>query len=313
MSTETPAATVAEALESVKQWQTDAAARHEAELKEVDQELSSLQAAVQNLQQQIDALQSFKTELEAKSSDLGSEAGKREYQAIFDALRGQSARMGERDDQVVAAHKARLDDLPARLAQGDAAGDVAEYEQFKTAVEPTLQHLPDTYRDALLEVHAKKVAKVRKHVEAALEGPVEVTGDEVSVDVVYAIDAPEGSPELIIVVIPVAATVHQGWMEQAEGVQLWLAARVAQALYAAAASVGFVQAQALSGGHLELLAVEMELVGADAKIVDALKKELDQVASSPELKAARVSVTAAALDIDTLLPPEDEEEPNDAD
>jgi len=312
MSKEAPAATVAEALDAVKQWRSDASARQDAELKEVDQELESLEAAVQNLQQQIDALQSFKTELKAKSGDLDKESGTREYQAIFETLQAQAKGMGERDAQVVSARKARLDDLPARLASGDAADDVAEYEQFKSAVEPTLKHLPDSYRDALLEVHHKKVAKVKKHVSAALAGPVEVTGDVVKVDVVYAIDAPEGEPELIIVVVPVAAEVHQGWTDQPEGTQLWLAARVAQALYGAAASVGFVQAQALSGGHLDLLAIEMELVGAETKIGDALRDRLGVLGEAPELAAARIEVTAAELPIDTLLPPEDEE-PHDAD
>jgi len=312
MSTESPASTVAEALEAAQQWRTDSAARHDAELKEVEQELGSLQAAVQNLQQQIDALQSFKAELEAKTGELDAEGGQREYQAIFDTLQGQSKGMGERDDLVVAARKARLDDLPARLAAGDAAADVAEYEQFMSTVEPTLKHLPESYRDALLEVHAKKVAKVRGHVAAALDGPVEVTGAELGVDVVYAIDAPEGAPELIVVVVPVAAEVHQGWMEQPEGAQLWVAGRVAQALYEAAAKVGFVQAQALSGGHLDLLAVEMELVGADAKIADALRASLGALGNAPELIAAKVSVTATELPIDTLLPPEDDEEGTDA-
>ena len=312
MSTESPASTVAEALEAAQQWRTDSAARHDAELKEVEQELGSLQAAVQNLQQQIDALQSFKAELEAKTGELDAEGGQREYQAIFDTLQGQSKGMGERDDLVVAARKARLDDLPARLAAGDAAADVAEYEQFMSTVEPTLKHLPESYRDALLEVHAKKVAKVRGHVAAALDGPVEVTGAELGVDVVYAIDAPEGAPELIVVVVPVAAEVNQGWMEQPEGAQLWVAGRVAQALYEAAAKVGFVQAQALSGGHLDLLAVEMELVGADAKIADALRASLGALGNAPELIAAKVSVTATELPIDTLLPPEDDEEGTDA-
>jgi hypothetical protein len=308
MSTEQPAATVAEALAVVQQWRAESTARQEAELQEVDQEIASLQSAVENLQQQLHALQSFKTELAAKTSELDTDAAQREYRAIFATLQSQANALGERGTAVVAAQKARLDDLPARLAASDAAADVAEYEQFKANVEPTLKHLPDSYRDALLEVHQKKVAKVRRHVEAALSGPVEVTGEEVAVDVVYAIDAPEGTPELIIVVVPVADDVHTNWVNRSEGVQMWVAARVAQALYQAAHEVGFVQAQALSGGHLDLLAVEMELVGADTKIGDALRKHLANLGNSPELTAAKVKVSAQELPIDTLLPPEPEED-----
>lgn len=308
MSTEQPAATVAEALAVVQQWRSESTARQKAELEEVDQEITSLTSAVENLQQQLTALQSFKTELVAKTTDLDADAAQREYRAIFATLQSQAGQLGERGSAVVAAQKARLDDLPARMAESEAGPDVAEYEQFRANVEPTLKHLPDSYRAALLEVHEKKVAKVRRHVEAVMAGPVEVAGDEVVVDLVYAIDAPEGAPELIIVVVPIADDVHTDWVNRPEGVQMWVAARVAQALYQAAHDVGFAQAQALSGGHLDLLAVEMELVGADPSIGDALRKHLGSIGSAPELIAAHVKVAAQELPIDTMLPPETEED-----
>lgn len=306
MSTETPAATVAEALEQVNAWSADNTARHKAEVEEVDQEIASLQSAVQNLQQQLEALQTFRAELEAKAEATGVE--QQQYEAVFATLQAQANALGDRGAQVVAAQKARIDDLPARLAASSGSADVAEYEMFKKTIEPTLAGLPDSYKEALLAVHREKADKVRALVHEELSKPVEVTGDDVAVDLVYAIDAPEGAPELIIVVVPVAAEVHSDWVNRPEGVQMWVAARVAEALYRAAGSVGFTGAQALSGGHLGLLAVEMELIGADASIGAALREQLAGIGRAPELKAAKVKVEACELPIDTLLPPEDEED-----
>ena len=306
MSTQSPAKTVAEALEAVETWRSQEDARRLGELGEVAQEIQSLEAAMENLRQQLEALHTFQTELEAKGAELAAQADQRTYQGIFEVLQVQAAAVEQREREVLEASKAQAEKLPALLAEKGLAEVLQEYEQFKSAVEPTLQHLPDSYKAAILEVHHGQEAKLREAI-AEVGGAPKMEADELVADLVFAIDAPEGTPELLVVVVPVADSVQSRWVEREGGLQTDLAARVAEAIYRAAADVSFLGAQALSGGHLGLLAVELELVGADPSLAERLRQRLAAVAEAPELAAAGVRLLVREIDMDHLLPPEDEE------
>lgn len=306
MSTQSPPKTVAQALEAVESWRSEEDARRLKELGDVAQEIQSLEAAMENLRQQLEALQTFRTDLEAKGAELVAQADKRTYEGIFEVLQVQAAAVEQRETEGLAAAKEKHEKLPDLLAEAGLGDVLAEYEQFKSSVEPTLQHLPDSYKAAMLDVHHAQEAKIRKAI-AELGGTPVLEADPIAADLVYAIDAPEGTPELLVVVVPVADSVQSGWVEREGGLQTVLAARVAEAIYRASADVGFMGAQALSGGHLGLLAVELELVGADAGLADTLRQALAEVANAPELKASKVDLTVREIDMDHLLPPEDEE------
>jgi hypothetical protein len=306
MSTQSPAKTVGEALEAVESWRSEEDARRIGELGEVAQEIQSLEAAMENLRQQLEALHTFQTELEAKGSEIAAQVDQRTYQGIFEVLQMQAAAVEQREREGLEAAKARSERLPELIAERGLADVLKEYEQFKTAVEPTLKHLPESYKAAMLDVHHSQEAKLRAAI-AELGGAPDLPADELAIDLVYAIDAPEGAPELLVVVVPVADSVQSGWVDREGGLQTMLAARVAEAIYRAAADAAFMGAQALSGGHLGLLAVELELVGADASLADNIRSRIASVPDAPELKAAKVSLTVREIDMDHLLPPEDEE------
>ena len=307
MSTQSPPTSVADTLKAVEAWRSEEDARRLKELGDVAQEIQSLEAAMENLRQQLEALQSFRTDLEAKGAELATQADKRTYQGIFEVLQVQAAAVEQREKEAQAAAAAKQAKLPELLAEAGLAEVLAEYEQFKSSVEPTLVHLPDSYKAAMLEVHHGQEGKLRSAI-AELGGAPELDADAIAADLVYAIDAPEGTPELLVVVVPVADDVQAGWIERAGGLQTVVAARVAEAIYRASADVNFMAAQALSGGHLGLLAVELELIGADAGLAAALRDRLGKVPEAPELKAAKVELTVREIDMDHLLPPEDEEE-----
>lgn len=306
MSTENPATTVAQALQGVQAWRAEEDARRLGELGEVAQEIKSLEAAMENLRQQLEALGTFQGELEAKAADLEAVADQRTYQAIFEVMKVQAAALEQREAEGLAASKAHRSSVPELLAKQGLSGVLEEYEQFKSAVEPTLKHVPESYRAALLEVHRKQEARLREALASFAAASMDAK--PLTVDLVFAIDAPEGTPELMVVVVPVAGAVQSGWAHREGGLQTIIAARVAQAIYEAAADVGFVAAQALSGGHLGLLAVELELIGADPKLAEALRTRLAAVARAPELSQANVTLAVQEVSMDHLLPPEEDEE-----
>jgi hypothetical protein len=293
MSTQSPAKTVGEALEAVESWRSEEDARRIGELGEVAQEIQSLEAAMENLRQQLEALHTFQTELEAKGSEIAAQVDQRTYQGIFEVLQMQAAAVEQREREGLEAAKARSERLPELIAERGLADVLKEYEQFKTAVEPTLKHLPESYKAAMLDVHHSQEAKLRAAI-AELGGAPDLPADELAID-------------LLVVVVPVADSVQSGWVDREGGLQTMLAARVAEAIYRAAADAAFMGAQALSGGHLGLLAVELELVGADASLADNIRSRIASVPDAPELKAAKVSLTVREIDMDHLLPPEDEE------
>lgn len=313
MTTATSVRTVADALGDVERWKADEQARHAAELVEVEQEIANLHTAIGNLQQQLEALQKFKVELQGKQEALGGQEIGKAYDSLFQVLQGQSQALVEREALVAARDKARRTELEASLSGTEVGPLLEEYRQFKTTVEPTLASLPESYRSVILKHHQGLAARLQDHVAKAIRTPVEVDAAPLQVELVYAVDAPEGAPELLILVLPVTDQVHAGWVDREDSLQLWLASRVVQAIYEAAGKSGFVQAQAMSGGHLGLLALELDLNGATDAFVTALEAQIaERLQSAPELLSAKVLVSARKVDVDYVLPPEDDEEASDA-
>lgn len=313
MSTATAAPSVAGILEDVAKWRADEETRQKAELVEVDQEISSLEQAIANLQQQLEALAKFRDELVAKGAEVENQEISKGYTAVFDALRAQSETLGNRESAVVEAQKVREAALSAALAESDVAPLVQEYQQFREHVEPTLANLPDSYRGVVQSHHNSIMAKLQDRIATHTAGPVTVEADDVEVDMVFAVDAPEGTPELAILVLPVTEEVHSGWLERAEGVQTWVAARAMQALYETFKASGPLGAQAMCGGHQGLLAIEADLVGAGDDIEKVLEERLSAVfQAAPELGGGKVRVVPRKVPVDYLLPPETDDSETEA-
>jgi hypothetical protein len=305
LGTTTP--TVEAALSDVEQWQSDQADRNQSELAEVEQEMESLRTAIANLQEQLAALEEFKAQVTGRSDSLGREGILKAYDAIFAALQEQAAQVVQRAALVAEAEAERLAALPDSLRQSEVASLVDEFEQFKDT-EASLASLPESYRTVVVQHHQQVVDKLRDHINALMAGPVEVRGDTHAVEVVYAIDAPDGTPELLVVVVPVSDQTHTAWRERDEDLQSWIAARVVQGIYAASAEAHH-PVQAMCGGHRGLLAIEVDLLGAPPRLSEAFQERISSLLSeAPELKAAHLVVTAREVSIDYLLPPEDDTE-----
>lgn len=313
MGAATSVRTVSDALAEVERWRADQQARQSAELVEVEQEVKNLENAIANLEQQLKALTKFRAELQGKAASLPSRRLERGHAALFGALQDQASQLGRREALVASAARKREEAFEQELKGTSLAAMVEEFRQFKVAVEPNLQNLPESYRSVVSEHHLRISQRLREHVEKIASAPLEVESDVLSVEVVYCVDAPDGADELLVIVIPVTDQVYASWHERADGLQTWLAGRVVQAIYQAASATGFVQAQAMSGGHMELLAIEVDLIGAPSGFVDAFEEQLGSVlGAAPELFAGQVFATGRRVDVDYVLPPEDEVEGSNA-
>lgn len=308
MSTGVDTRTVEAALDEIASWRAEQEGKKQKELAEVEQELGTLRTALESLQQQLEALETFKAQLTDGEGDIELQEIERAYASIFDALASQATRVAQRATLVAEAEQARTDATLESLARSDSAPLFEEYRQFRTTVQPTLAALPESYRSVVTQHHEQLAAKLRETVGRLLAGPVTLDAEPLEVEVVYGIDAPEDAPELLIVVLPVADEVHGRWVSRDEDLQTWVAARVVQAIYQAVREAGPAGAQALCGGHKGLLAIEADLVGAKGDIGAVVQRQLEAVlGSAPELVAAGLKVTVREVSVDYLLPPEEEE------
>lgn len=295
---------VSDALQEVARWRQETDAKHRSELGEVDQEIESLRTAVANLQQQLEALRRFRDEVARRGDRTAEEEIDRSYQAIFAALLDQSAALRDRSQAVVKAEKARLDGVWKAIEKSELAPLLVEYNQFKTTVEPTLAALPESYRSVILQHHEQISRRLNDHVRAQTNAPVQVDGGKLEAEVVLAVDAPEGKPEVLMLVLPVDESAQPG----GGGTLLHsISTRVVDAIRKGCADAGLKNAEPAFGGHQGLLAVEVDVNGArddvGAKVQAAIEAAL---ASADDLRAAGVVLGARTVVVDHLLPPEEE-------
>lgn len=243
----------------------------------------------------------------AREADLDVEAALRSHDALFTALSRQAASVESRAAVAASAEVARRDQLVSDLRQGPLGDALVEYEAFDATAEP-LSALPASYRAAILGHHETNRRTLLEHIASLDTGPVSLAEEPLELDIVFTIDAPEGEPELALMVIPVHEGIYAAWHTRDDDAQTWLAARAVQGLYEAATSMGHGHAHAMCGEHRGLLAVELEIEGlSQENAPQIIAAALDEVfAEAPELRAARVQPRARFVPVDYLLPPEPE-------
>jgi hypothetical protein len=300
--------TVADALAGVERWKAEEEKRHTTELSEIESEMGSLRSAMANLQQQLDALEKVRGDLGRQSGSLRDRHVEQAHLALLDALTRQSKAFAEREKMALDIERSRRADLEKSLPKTAVGPQLEEYVQFKTVVEPTLAALPDSYRQVVLSHHTRVVDQLREHVSAQLAAPVPIDAAPIALDAVYAIDAPDGKPELLVLMLPVSDRIVSDWQAMPDGLQMWLGTRAVQAI-AEAARESSADCEPLSGGHQGLLAIEVDLTDGGAPYAMALERRLaDRLRTgAPELSAANVAVTLRKVDVDFLMPPESDE------
>ncbi|HMV69813.1 MAG TPA: hypothetical protein PKA64_23435, partial [Myxococcota bacterium] len=284
-TTITEDAGIAAVLREVGAWRTDADAQHQMQLDEVDEEVTRLKTAIEDLQRQLTALADFRGDLVRKAERLEVEQARRAHEGIFERLNAQATDLDQRAKAAAATAPRRAQAIAERLATTDMGPALEEYRQFK-ANSAQLEMLPASYRTAIL-AHHKQQEEALVALAARIDpGPITIDEPEMELDAVFTVDTSEDQPELVSVVLPVSESIDGRWDEQGDDLQLMVAARVVEGLYRAAAQLGLPKAHAMYGGHRGLLAVELELGAAgthgDAarKVGEALRAVLDH---APEL------------------------------
>ncbi len=292
---------VAEALEEVARWRSEAEGRGKAELAEVDQEIDSLRTAIANLEQQISALRQSRDGAATRDGRLAEQTVGKCYDAIFGALLTQKDALTARSTLVAQARAAQSATLASSFTDPALARMLADYQQMTPEM---IAAIPEMYRGGILEQHEKASKLLRSHVEAAAK-VVTVEAPPVSVDVVYAVDSTDPQAQILWVVVPVDEGVHSAWATRAEDAQSWLAARVVQGVHAACAALG-VKGSPAFGPHQGLLALEMELSGPRGDVAAALQAGISGALSGArELAAASILAIPRQVVPDHLLPPEE--------
>jgi hypothetical protein len=299
--------TVAAALEDVAKWRNEASTKSKSEIVDVDLEIEKFQAAIASLQQQIEALRKSRDEIAKKDGSLVEEEIGRSYNAVFAALTEQMEAVRGRATSLAESDTSRSTALTEALKDPTTAALMTEYTQFKTTVEPTLKALPDSYKAVIMQHHDGVAKKLRDTLEKVGGTAAPVDGPELSVDAVFAVDAPDGAPEVLMMVLPVQEQVGTDWQARTDDAQTWVAARVIQGAYAALQGAGLATARVAFGGHQGLLAVEVEIAGAKKDFGSNLQFELRKaLAGAKELTAAKITVNTRELVVDHLLPPEED-------
>ncbi len=226
---------------------------------------------------------------------------------VLERLREQATALATRSEAVMAnAVRNRQGLRDALAADARSSAVLAEYEQFESQMRPVLENMPEGYRSALLTHHQQVSRRLAALVAAKARAPSPLDADPLIVDLVYAVDAPDGAPELLVVVAPLDEAVSSQWSTRTEDFQTWIAARIAGALYEALAAAGVPAAEVASGGHEGLLALECEVSGASADLAAIVGERLSiALSAAGEITAARVEVVPQSIDIDLLLPPEE--------
>ena len=302
MSTGTTVRSVADALQDAASWRSDEEARHQGQVAEVEQQLATLRQSLADLQEKIEALEQTHASLGGDTDAFARGETQRAHDGIFAALDAQRGSIEARSTALLEAEKRRLELLESVIADSDMADKLEEYRQFKETVEPSLSAMPESYRSVVFEHHAKVAIALQERIDEMVTDPVHADGEELALEVAFAVDAPEGSPELLVVVVPVSSSAHEDWEGRAEDLQTRLAARAVQAIYQACHEKGLDAVELAAGGHRGLLAIEAEVIGVADGFSDALGSQLTACfRDAMELVAAKVSVSARAVDADHLL------------
>ncbi len=297
MDDEARVRSVAETLSATRSWHQEQAAKWSDELREIDAELERLAVAIRDLHDQVESAQRHREDIEGRQVAFGSQV----YESLFDVLTEQA--------RALAGRSVEARDITSTRSEGMDSPEVKrlleEYRTFKSQVAPTLPGLPESYRSVIQAHHDAVVARLKEHY-ALDAGPEPVGAEVLELDVVYAVDAPDGPAEMLMLVLPVSDAVFSRWADRGDDLELYFASRVVQGVHTVLAELGMVTVFPAYGGHQDLLAVEIELDRTDrGELSDLVRQMVGEVlASAPELNAARVQARPFEVPVDLLFPPE---------
>jgi hypothetical protein len=295
-------------LEQAQGARATAATKYKNQLDEVDEEVQRIKEAIEDLQRQLTSLVGFRDELAEQRVASEREHTQHAQDRIFELLESQATALRERSLTVAAGEVSRTSLITSRIKNSEMSSVLEDYTAGRDKLKD-LEALPPSWRKSVLELHAQQGESLRTFVREVDPGPTQVDGPEIALDVIYTVNAPEGEPEVVSIVMPISEEVHTDWRARTEDIQLALAARVVQGVYEASHGIGLTRSHAAYGGHRGLLAVEMDIgIDHDRDLGELLSDAIGRALQDcRELRAANLKPRAIHVPVDYLLPPEAEE------
>jgi predicted nucleic acid-binding Zn-ribbon protein len=299
---------VIDALDAAHRWAEEERVKMSSEIEEVEKEMANLEAAIDNLSQQHEALVRLHEELGMKAA-AGASISEKYYESIFSALVVQAQAVADRVDMVQAAIASQRVALAAAMNTPEIAALQAECDQFTSTIEAGLDSLPESVREVVLSHHRSLESQLAEHRTQLEVDSVDIDVEELSLNLVYAVDPIAGEPELLTVVFPIAESVYVDWESRPETMLTHLASRIVQAIYQVCQDAGLEEPEGAFGGHQGLLAMEVDLAGASHELMGRIAEAVTTaVAIDPEFGSAKIRLEAVCVDMDHLLPPEEDDE-----
>ncbi len=279
-------------LEEIAEWKARADAEFGASVAEVDHEENAARRQIEEAQRQLVALATLRAELRDKHTQVGLESERRERVAIRQGLANDRQVIEARASLLAEAIAEREAALQAQLQDPEIASAVEEYEKF-VEIEASLAALPQSYRRAILDHHDKVRRRLEPVIAASNAGPPNLGLDPVGVGVLFSVDAPAGTPEALVAVLPVPSAVSRDWAERKEDLCSLFAYRVVAAVSRLLAAIGAGSAPIQYSDLHGCLAIQVWL-GECAVQGDINERALEEIGA---VREEAEELTAAGIEL----------------
>jgi hypothetical protein len=300
------------ALDDIDRWRRESDTEADREHAEISDEQEKIRKEIADREQRLDALGQRKTEVEGHKASLPGEQLRRQRDASLKNLAGDRGLIAARGSLYGDAVKVRERRVTELIEQPEYNKLVGEYEEFQE-IEVTLDTLPKSYRTAI-ESHHANVTKQLEPVFDAMAADIEqVDATAVSVAAIASIDAPDGVPEALAVIVPTPYEICSKWSERAEDLSTLIAYRVVGAIGGMLKAIGAADAPIQFAEYENALAIQVWL--GDSEVQGNLKPVLEDLfdelnGKAAEFEAGRISIGLVWLDPECIAPDDDAEEGN---
>jgi len=289
-------------LEDIDRWRRESDAEADREHKEICDEQEKIRQEIADREQRLDALGQRKGEVESHKASLPNEQLRRQRDAALKNLAGDRGIIAARGSLYGDAVKARERTVTELIEQPEYHKLVKEYEEFQE-VEVTLETLPKSYRGAI-EAHHASVTKQLEPVFDAMAADIEQV-DATSV----AVDAPDGVPEALAVVVPTPYEICSKWTERAEDLSALVAYRIVGAVGGMLNAIGASDAPIQYAEYENALAIQVWLGDSEVQgnVKPVLEDLIDEVnTKAAELEAGRLRIGLVWLEPEVIAPDDED-------
>jgi len=294
-------------LGAIERWRSEQA-------EALDKTLVSLAAEEQELRERLAALQRSiesnaerQREIKREVASLPRQVVDRAHQALLDALKQDRGVVEARSNALQEVRELALLQLEEQLQEPEMAAAIEEFEKFRE-VEPVLGSLPPSYRQVVMDHHARLKARLAP-LFAFAEGPREALDLEpATVMLAASLEAAEGRASAFALFLPIDHQVYRAWADRPEDLAAQLAYRIVAGVSRALERLGAPDAPVVYQDYSGCISIQVWLDDHDVEAdVAAVVEEslVAGLAQAPELAQVRLGVQVAWVAPEIVGPEED--------